>query len=308
MRKFIGVALTIGLYTACGTALDDVRAGVPSAKGVTVNVPQNGNALIGQTADLYTLTWGATSVINTGVVAVLTLLHDIVEQQPTTTAGNVYTWGPGASSPLDPIVWKLTVTDNGDGTYSYDLDGAPKGTTSFVTVISGKHTPAKLGSANDPDHGSGTFLLDWNARATLPQPDGNIGTAAITYSNLSDNVQVDVNFTGIHNSQGALTNPTYHYLQPSGGDGTFEFSDQGNVDGNTQGILENLTIESRWDQTGAGRADVQVSGGDLGTTTGEESECWGPTFLETYFSNTFAPTLGAESACVFATATYYSGN
>ncbi len=268
---------------------------------ITVDVPQKGNAVLGQVAGLYVLTYADTAIINGGVVTVLNVLHDIVSLPPTTTSGKTYTWGPGAASPLDPNVWELTVTDNGDGTYSYTLQGAKKNTTNFVTVLSGTHTPVKTNGVNDPDHGSGTFLIDWNARATLALTDGNVGTGNVTYNHVNADVTVDVVFTGVHTGGGVTANA----------DGVYEFSDQSNIDPATS-ALETVNIESRWDPTGAGRSDVNVTGGDLGTSTATVSECWDDNFLETYYldSGNWQAPQGMETSCPadFQAAVYYMGS
>jgi hypothetical protein len=311
MNKRIIVLASVALLGGCANEIEDFRAGVPSSGAVSINVPQQSQALIGQTASFYLTTYAATSVVNGGVVGVLTILKDIVAQPPTSHSGQTYVWGPGADSPLDPVVWKLSVTDNGDGSYGYVFQGAAKSSTNFVTVLSGTHTPVKNNGVNDPDHGHGTFLLDFNARATLPAPDGNVGTANVTYQHDSDDVQVDVIFTQIQSTGGQLINATYHFTQPAGGDGTFQFSSASNID-LASAALENLDIESRWTQTGAGRCDVEISGGDLGSATATASQCWDSNFNETFYvdSGNFQPQEGSASSCPsdFSTAVYYTGN
>ena len=104
MTKLLAGLLVLGTLAACGNELSDIRAGVPSTSAVTVNVPQRSGALVGSESPFYLITWGATSTINGGVVAVLSLLRDIVTQPPTSTSGKVNTWGPGAASPLEPNI------------------------------------------------------------------------------------------------------------------------------------------------------------------------------------------------------------
>src|SRR5207244_1738840 len=145
--------------------------------------------------------------------------------------------------------------------------------TTFVTVLSGNHLPVKVAGKNDPAHGNGTFLLDWDARAKLAAPGPEVGTAQVTYDHKTEDVKVDVAFHNIKNDQGELASATYHYTQPKGADGRFQFSTNVNLP-NTGPEREQLAIESRWKQDGSGRSDVKVSKGELGTNSVTLNECW----------------------------------
>jgi hypothetical protein len=317
MKKLIGSLLMVALaVTGCGVKTEaDVRSGMPSSDSVKVNAPSSGNHLLGATAEFYLVTYGATAVVNVGVVSVLALVDLIVQQPSTSHTGNTFVWGPSTPTGLEPNSWKLTVTANDDDTYTYKLEGKKKDApdSSFVTVLSGNHKPAQLNGQNDPKHGSGSFLLDWNARATLNAPDGNVGTANVTYSNLDDNAQVDVTFTGINTSQGAGSTALYHYKQPKGADGLFQFSTTAAATDATDANGQ-FTIESRWQTDGSGRSDVQASGGSLGTVTAKVSQCWDSNFAETYYGDTLSngghikADEGSASACSITTAEFYSGN
>ena len=68
--------------------------------------------------------------------------------------------------------------------------------------------------------------------------------------------------------------------------------------------LEQVTLRSRWEANGSGRADARVAGGDLGATQAIASECWGTSFQRTFYTDnaSFAPTEGDPATCAFATA------
>jgi hypothetical protein len=72
------------------------------------------------------------------------------------------------------------------------------------------------------------------------------------------------------------------------------------------GVNESVDEKSRWDSTGAGRADVKMSGGDFGSKTVEASQCWGATFAQVYYTDNvnYQPTAGSASACAFAQAEF----
>jgi hypothetical protein len=64
-------------------------------------------------------------------------------------------------------------------------------------------------------------------------------------------------------------------------------------------------------ETGAGRTDIQVTGGDVGTAVDTASECWDSNFSSVYSAASYAPNdpnvdWGSESSCAFASAALVS--
>ena len=302
MKKILGLATAALLATACGP---DFQAGVPSKEMVEVQAPGGNaqalmssevgsakNALSGQgnRADSYVLTRGATSGVNGGTVFVLTLLGAITDHQPTSRDGNTAVWGPYTDS-LSPNTWKLTVTHQGGQSYSYALEGKAKDApdSAFVTVLSGTH------NAVSRKVGHGEFLLDWDAAATLPEHDTNIGSALITYGNDGQNgaVAVTARFEGVLDQDtGLRVNANYAYAAVPAVGGAFEFGIRKNANPQDGTTLENFTIKSRWLTSGAGRADAQVSGGDLGANQATWNECWNTDFNSTFLAVSFDPSVG----------------
>jgi hypothetical protein len=312
MKKILGTITGVAMLLGGCNKSADVKTSVPASAAVTIKTPGSGSALLGETSEWYRITVGATTIVNLSAVAVLDLVHAIVQQPPTSHVGDVYTWGPSVPTGLEANSWKMTVTANTDGSFSYQLDGRKKGddTGAFTTVLSGSHLPV------DATHGSGTFLLDFTARNQLNNPDSNtVGTADVTYDHKTEDANVDVLFTGIKDSAGTIVNATYHYKQPSGGDGLFQYSAPANVD--NKGATEYVTVESRWKSTGAGRSDLKVTKGDLGTGSASGSQCW-DTGFKTLFNHLqsdgsaanpdFSADEGHQTDCAFAAAEYYAGN
>src|SRR5262249_20271650 len=103
----------------------NIDQSLPTSDQVSIKLPQTtprtvDGQLLGQLAPYYVITRGVTQTFNGGVGWVLTLIHAIVQNPATTIQGNVYTWGPGSQA-LDPADYKLVVTANKDGTFSYQL-------------------------------------------------------------------------------------------------------------------------------------------------------------------------------------------
>lgn len=311
MKPLIVAALTL-LTAGCGLEkADDFRNGYPKADEVTVKLPGSTGGLTGdrtrqglegEKAALYTLTRGVTYVVNGGGAAVLLLVKAIGDQTPTKVTSTAAVWGPHTDA-LSPNTYKFTVTKNATDDYSYALEAKAKTDpdTGFKVILSGSHL------VKGKNLGSGTFLLDWNAIATLPEHDPrNTGTAQYTYSHDSATapVKVDAVFTQVKDyDSGKLIDVDYKYVAKPNAGGSFEFKMVKDLA--TGAALENSAVKSRWEQTGEGRSDVKVNGGNL-TSEATMSECWDSNFASRYMVASFAPTSGwgAQSACAFATAEY----
>jgi hypothetical protein len=72
------------------------------------------------------------------------------------------------------------------------------------------------------------------------------------------------------------------------------------------GVNENVSENSRWDATGAGRADVRMTGGDFASTVVLASQCWSSAFTQVYYTDnvSYRPTTGTVSSCAYAQASF----
>ncbi len=291
---------------------DEFRNGVPASGAVELKVPgatqqpltgegTKRDGLEGDTAAFYGFTRGVTVLVNTGVAATLVLVEKITEYPPTATTATSATWGPHTDA-LSPNTWKMTVTQVEKDVYSYSLVGKGKNEpdSAFRVILSGTHhsTGAKIGS--------GDFLIDWDQAQQLPEHDQNVGTAKVTYSKVSAsaNVTVDALFTNVRDGDnGKLISSKYKYTEQPGNGGSLEFS--ANKDFYGAAKIEQLDVRSRWQQTGAGRADVKVSQGDL-ETAATITECWDTNFASRYLLASYQTTgnYGAASVCTFSSAEY----
>jgi hypothetical protein len=316
------------LFAGCGQVQEDeFRDGLPSKQMVEVKAPGGSSSqrlestevsafAPGDTSDFYRLTRGATVVVNGGTAAVLNLIEEITEHPPTSLNGDTAVWGPHTDA-LSPNTWKLSVTQTAEHAYSYKLEGKAKtaGDSAFKVILSGTHTIATDAQGNRlRDFGSGTLKLDWDAAQTLPEHDQNVGTADIRYSRVSAQAAatVEADFRNVKDDErpGTRVNADYRYKETPGTGGEFDFAIDKNLDKDpNRPAIEHLTIKSRWGQSGAGRAEVKVSGGDVGATPATVSECWDANFASQYLDISFAPTYGygSVSACgAFSTPVYSS--
>ena len=328
MCALVGLAAVLA-GTGCRKTDDEAfRAGVPTREAVTLHVagaPADGTsaangttsgALLGAKADTYEVTRAVTAIVNTGTWAVLSLVRTVVAFPSTSHTQDAAVWGPYHDA-LSLNTWRLTVTRVQPHQFNWVFEGKDKslGDDAFLTIISGTHTAA-VDAQDDPieGFGNGTFTIDWDKAALLPQHDNNVGTAMFTYSRLTADamVTVDVDFTGIQDDKTKeIFNAKYRYASTPAQGGMLRYAeDKDNVPSpvGAAAMKEHFTIESRWTEDGVGRCDLQDSGGDLMSTVAHGSECWDNRFDSQYRSLEYPDPMGnwgAESACTaFPTAQY----
>ena len=328
----------VALLPACGTREDDAfREGVPTSDAVALRLPGESQAvaqgaltvdgttsvrgaLLGEQADLYTTTRAVTAVVNGGTYAVLTLVRTIVEFPATSVTSDTAVWGPH-SEPLSRNAWRLTVKRIAPHSYDYVLDARPKLSPDapFTSILTGHHD-AIVGGAGKGQVveglGTGTFTVDWDAAQTLPEHDKIVGKADFTYArpSFATTMTIGVVFTGIKDDKtGEIFNAVYQYAATPGAGGDFQYAAHQDAlpgPGPTGSAKELLTIHSRWLETGAGRSDVMISGGDAPATAPTVNECWDVNFMSTFRNTSYDPaqTWGLETSCVFSPAAYSSLN
>jgi hypothetical protein len=309
---------------------DDFRDGVPTREAAELKIPGASaqssaltasgdvaavkSALLGEQAQYYQLTKAVTDVVNGGTISILGLVKLITTFPPSQLAGNTAVWGPH-TEPLSANTWRLTVTRVAPQQFQYQLDARAKTKTDadFMTILSGTHTRAVGANGLPIEHfGAGTFTLDWDKAAMLPEHDTNVGQATFTYArpNLTDTATIDVDFKGVRDDKtGEIHDAVYKYAATPGMGGDFQYrsvQDFVPAPGNTGTAKETATIHSRWQETGTGRSDWKLSGGDVGTTDVTTNECWDDNFNSTWKAISFAPLLGwgDEASCAFTPAAY----
>ncbi|MCY1079910.1 hypothetical protein [Archangium lansingense] len=308
----------------------EFRSVLPTKEMVEVKTPEkSGQALTaegdvhgqgkGELSEFYKLTRGTTVLVNGGTLLVLGLVDAVTEHRPTTLTEDTAVWGPHTEA-LARNTWKLTVKKTGENTYSYAVSAKAKEAddSAFVDVIIGTHTAA-VDEAGEPvkGFGKGEFTLDWDKAATLPEHDNNVGRFTVKYSRQDDKsaATVDAAFRQVRDENDATrrADADYRYAATPGQGGQFDFKlsqDWYRAQGSTSDAKESLTIKSRWLESGAGRSDIKLSGGDLGQEQATASECWDTAFASRFLTASFAfPQVqyGAEASdCAFTSAAYSS--
>jgi hypothetical protein len=338
MKRFSVVGSLTAMLALGGCKMLDggeFAGSTPTAENVALAIPASGNtqsaltagdgtkvsALLGEEADSYKLTRAVTGVVNGATGLVLILVKTIVSFPPTTVDGDTAVWGPH-SEPLDKNAWRLTVTRLEPHVFSWALDGKAKNAddSTFITILSGTHTRAVNGRGRPiENYGSGTFLVDWDAAQTLPDHDNAVGVATFVYSRTAPDAvtTIDVDFKGIKDDPPSteLYDAIYRYTATPGAGGDLKYAakrdyyPEQHASGSAK---EDFTIHSRWQQTGTGRTDYQLTGGDVATdglAPVTVSECWDTSFVSTYRVLSYDPTdvqqnWGAETSCSFPNASF----
>jgi hypothetical protein len=319
------LTLSLGV-TACHRPDDagsEFATGVPRSETVAMSVPgsdakaltvESGSyALEGQTAEWYRTTRAVTVTVNAGALAVGALVRLVTDYPATRVTLDSAVWGPW-QGPLDPIEWKVTITRMALHQYQYKFEGRDKHESSaaFVTVLSGVHTPGLDAQGVEMEgFGAGSFTLDWNARATLPLPDNNVGTANYTYDHMAPGAVVNITakFRQVKddNRPGTLVDADYAFTQNPGADGTMDFIY--NVPADASGAGGLAKVRSRWQWSGAGRSDVSVVPTDLAINY-TVSECWNVNYASIYksipLSTSATDNYGSEASCAFPSAEFSS--
>jgi hypothetical protein len=316
MRKLVTTALTLLLAAGCfPQAADDseFKSAIPPENSIQIAVPggsqaivqpgqpgvgSHDEALLGQTADFYAITRLTSERVNGDVGFVLAVLWTIVHFPASQVSGNTAVWGPFTPT-LSPVNYQLVVTRVAQGQFTYHLDGRPKASTSsadFQAIISGSAAPS-----TPVGRGSGNFELNLTVAHQL-DPVGTMGqgTVDVTYDFGSNPKTIQVHFANVADASDQPVTADYMYDRFDDDSGDFQFDAHGNmVGGATQ--LEDGIIRSRWNASGAGRADARVSGGDAGTGL-TATECWDSNFQRVYFQTqpAIVQTEGVASACVYA--------
>lgn len=318
--KLLMAALVL---TGCGRmdAATEFRSALPTPEQVEVGEPrQKGQALQAdeavqglerdKTSELYQLTRTTTAFVNGNTVGILALIGRVTEHTPTSITDDTAVWGPYTEA-LARNAWRLTVKKTGENTYAYVLAGKNKqaADSAFADVLTGTHTPV-LDEAGEvtKGFGQGELVVDSDRLKNLGESESGEGALSVQYARPDSTSAVTVNAQFRLGQGNKSREADYRYRAVPGQGGEFDFKMQRDLykpAGSSQ-LMEDITIKSRWLETGAGRSDVKLSGGDLAAPA-TLNECWNTGFNSAYlsFSLEAQPRYGVEATdCVFTPAVY----
>jgi hypothetical protein len=188
-----------------------------------------------------------------------------------------------------------------DGVCDYDLDGRPKGSTAeadYLAVLRGRGY-----GRSHAEHRNGYFVVDNDAAKKLdPARAHDQGTTKITHAMRSwpATIAVEIRPTP------ALNWTDIAVIHQKDGSGAVDVSALTDIEEtNKDGNLEDVVMHNRWANDGAGRADVQISGGSVPMLV-KATECWSSQFDRSYYTDSagLAPTTGDPATCAFPDAKF----
>lgn len=278
------LALPLSLAFACQPPADEYRNALPDRETIEVDVPaaettarglgSRSSAIVGEPADLYTSTYYQARDLNVLGKFVVELVETIASFPPTDLTETSAVWGP-FSEEREPNEFKLTIEkDDVDARlYAWAIEGRHKSAKDFVTLAHGSFEP------DGDDYGRGWFVLDVDQIHALDPSEGGRGRVGYAFEKNAEGVSVRVHLAG-ENERGERIEAGYAYGESVSGEGFILFGIP--LDVHEGPALEDVIIRTRWTRSGAGRADVIASGGDIGSDVYQGSQCWGDNFVSSY--------------------------
>jgi len=272
--------LASGCFLVPGNDLAEV---LPDER-ISINMPMASDLTKDDTREwstFYLWTAEVTEDVNWMTGTVLYWVDTITTQYPpgyVNAEQNEAVWGPWDDGPLDPTETQLRVHHDleTDG-YTWGFEQWPKdaGFEDATAVIDGEVDP---GATRDVS--TGRFVVDFTSINTLDPTEGTTGEFAVEYDIGLEGVSGTAMFTDFGPTH---FDAAYRYDQSFGGQGSMDLMLDADLDPATgTGLDEQLIMHSRWMPDGSGRADVLVSGGDLGDAVGYATECWSSGFELVY--------------------------
>ncbi len=263
----------------------------------------------GPWAKYYGFTRQVRKGVNQVAGVVLGSVWIIVHTHPTSVDDHEATWGPWTDS-LEPVTYRFRVTEVGQKEYEYRLEGRPKGSNSdadYKTILLGEGW-----GKGHSSHGDGYFTIDLDVAHELDPftADGETGKIKITHdlppditSNLfSQPRTITAEVTPTHTEEWF----TVTSKSAADGTGTLKVDAFADADDSNMTEPEDISILSQWNGTGAGRADITITGGDVPADPGKVTavECWGSDFYRVYYSDSinWETSEGDPAACAYQSA------
>jgi hypothetical protein len=240
-----------------------------------------------------------TAQVNGIVGGALDTLGDISRTPPAAISNDSAVWGPFIQ-PLSPVAARLLVTRVAPGAHRFVLQLRQRSgqDDDFEPFLEGASTGAEPGGPSQ-----GTLSLDLDLAHRLdPVANAVEGQVVAGWTVVPTGRQIQVHLGEVHVGSGPTTTADILSSLLADGSGTLSFDAEANlVDGPE--ALEQGKVGSRWNPTGAGRADVEVHGGDA-ADGGQITECWDSSFVRVY-AHGVSPDGGVGSegdpaACAFS--------
>ena len=228
---------------------------------------------------LRTWTYETTADVNAFILNVLDLLDRIRSAEPDQRTKNSRIWGPWYLDDLGIYV-RLEVI-RAEPVFTYDLTLSHYPDRDRDILLSGSWAPG-----SNAEDGRGEFVFDYDVQSIYFADATQTGTLVVQYDTTGPLLDLRVSaYNLVDPDTGDIVDNEYAYYREGQGVGYFYFqmlkdvynaSDEANTDEEATPKQERISLWSVWDETSAGRSDLQITGGDLGETIYSGIECWTP--------------------------------
>jgi hypothetical protein len=309
-----------GVLAACQGQDAEFRQALPEKSDVMVDLPgadgsssqgltaasgklgTSKQAVVGTPAEFYTDSYYISRDLNTLGAFIVDILKAVTATKPSGLTATNAVWGP-LSQPLEPNEYILNVDKKTDVPlhYVWKLEGKPKslGADAYVILAGGSYEPAA-----NPDQGKLWFAIEFDNIHTLNPTDNSKGRIEYAINRNDSGTLVFAHYVGPADD-GSPTEAFYAYGVDNASAGFMVFAFQADIDNGMDGsnVKEDVLIHSRWQATGAGRADIFATKGTLGASVVIGSQCWGKSFVSSFedfaLDGKVLATSGDASTCVF---------
>jgi hypothetical protein len=260
--------------------------------------------------------------LNGLTVGLLTVVDNVVQLPPSHREAGRRVWGPHFTVEKNGT-FRFEMVRNDDGTFDWclhagrgnltlaggmreldcDVEEADNG---MILVLSGELTPGAV-AGEAARSGSGSMLLEGPRFRDLDENADDVGVITFTYDNTSGR-DITVFVDESDGARGDLFGAGVEYVYTSelDGSGTFFFGARANFVGGGGAfgfdpVLEDFEISAQWQSDGAGRAEGEISGGDLGVDLHSAIQCWDTSLVTVYTQNTYDNVTGTGDVmdCAF---------
>ncbi|MEL6342528.1 MAG: hypothetical protein AAFV53_05305 [Myxococcota bacterium] len=222
------------------------------------------------------------------VESMLSWIDIVTAQPPNVRESDRRVWGPYPEELAD-FSWKLEIIRTEPGAYTWTFTRQRGGETVWIPFFRGESLTGYAAAES-----KGAFVYD----ASLITP--------LTGDDDFGQLEADYDFIGARRIDSILTAPSgarsWYTLEQYEDTVDLWFFTQMDLEQNGSG-LEDYEQSGRWLLSGAGRSDIEVTGGDLGPIVGVITECWDDMGTVTYRGNIvegiFEETTGDINRCVF---------
>ena len=290
--------LSLVLFVGCAAPLEDRSDLLPDDR-LMINLPMDFGATartsVGDTAEYYQVTAQLTLDVNTVVGEALAAVDHITSFAPTWSSetDDLVLWGPWEDAGVHGRLW-MQGHEDGSHTWAIEAKQVSEPDESFVAVFAGEIEPGA-----DEVHSAGRFAMDFTALASFEaDPEVTQGEFFVIYSLSADSMEATAGFANIVDDEAQEGSAVVTYGQEHGLGGWMDLILAADATGND--VPESHIVRTRWEGTGAGRADAYLTGGDLGELVYSATECWDPAHDVVFYEENYTMTQNGEMGlCVF---------